>query len=133
MAPGIHVVICDTRAKRELAGSEYGIRRAQCEEGALILGAAIPHVTALRDLSLAQFTAHMSDLDPIVAKRCRFIVEENARVIAMADALPAGDRGRIRLLTAASFAGARDLYEIVVPEMEAMMDAPPSTRGAHHA
>jgi len=123
MAPGIHVVICDTRAKRALASSQYGIRRAQCEEGALILSAAIPHVTALRDLSLAQFMAHTSDLDPIVAMRCRFIVEENARVLALADALPAGDRARIRMLTAASFAGARDLYAIVVPEMEAMMAA----------
>ena len=87
IAPGIHVVICDTRAERALAASQYGLRRAQCEEGALILGAAIPHVSTLRDLSLGQFNAHVSDLDPVVAKRCRFIVEENARVLAMADAL----------------------------------------------
>ena len=121
IAPDIHVVICDTQAARALAASQYGLRRAQCEEGALILGASIPHVSTLRDLSLGQFNAHVSDLDPVVAKRCRFIVEENARVLAMADALTAGDRARIRSLTAASFAGARDLYEIVVPEMEAMM------------
>jgi galactokinase len=123
IAPGIHVVICDTRAKRALAASQYGIRRAQCEEGALILGAAIPYVNSLRDLNLAQFDAHVADLDPIVAKRCRFIVEENVRVLAMADALAAGDRVRIQALTASSYVGARDLYEIVVPEMVTMMDA----------
>jgi galactokinase len=44
-------------------------------------------------------------------------------VLALAAALPGGKRDSIRALCAASFAGARDLYEIVVPEMEAMMDA----------
>jgi galactokinase len=34
LADGIQIVICDTKAKRELAGSEYGKCRAQCEEGA---------------------------------------------------------------------------------------------------
>jgi galactokinase len=123
IAPSIHVVICDTRAKRALATSQYGVRRAQCEEGALILGATIPHVNALRDVTLSQFNAHAADLDPVVAKRCRFIIEENERVLALAGALPAGKRDRIRSLCAASFAGARDLYEIVVPEMEVMMEA----------
>jgi galactokinase len=121
IAPGIHIVICDTRAKRSLASSEYGVRRAQCEEGALILGATLPHVTALRDVTLAQFNAHAGDLDPVVAKRCRFVIEENDRVHALAAALTGNKRARIAALCAASFAGARDLYEIVVPEMEAML------------
>jgi galactokinase len=123
IAPSIHVVICDTRAKRALASSQYGVRRTQCEEGALILGATIPHVSALRDVTLSQFNAHAADLDPVVTKRCRFIIEENERVLALSAALPAGKREHIRSLCAASFAGARDLYEIVVPEMEVMMDA----------
>jgi galactokinase len=121
--PSIQVVICDTRARRALASSQYGIRRAQCEEGALILGACLPHVRALRDVSLREFNSHTCDLDPVVAKRCRFIIEENERVLGLAAALPGGRRDRIRALCAGSFAGARDLYEIVVPEMEAMMAA----------
>jgi galactokinase len=123
IAPSIHVVVCDTRAKRALASSQYGVRRAQCEEGALILGATISYVSALRDLTISQFNAYAADLDPVVARRCRFIIEENERVLDLASALPAGKRDRIRSLCAASFAGARDLYEIVVPEMEAMMEA----------
>jgi galactokinase len=123
IAPSIHVVICDTRAKRALASSQYGQRRAQCEEGALILGACLPHVSALRDVTVREFNDHSCDLDPVVAKRCRFIIEENERVGALAAALTGGKRDRIRTLCAESFAGARDLYEIVVPEMEAMMAA----------
>jgi galactokinase len=132
---GVRVVICDTRAKRELAGSEYGERRAQCEEGARLLAGFYPGVTALRDftalrgVTAAQFAAHADDLPPVVARRCRFIIEENARVLALAQALPALDRGAIRELTYASYAGARDLYEIGSAEMAAMMGAMASAPG----
>jgi len=119
----IQVVICDTRAKRELTGSEYGDRRAQCEEGARLLARFYPGVIALRDVSLAQFEAHQADLPEPVARRCRFIIEENERVLRLAEALPRGDRAAIRAVTAASYAGARDLYEIASPEMEAMLEA----------
>jgi len=125
----IRVVVCDTQAKRELTGSEYGERRAQCEEGARLLGGFYPGVTALRDVTLAQFEPHEAALPPVVARRSRFIIEENERVLKLAEALPKDDRATIRELTAASYAGARDLYEIGSPEMAAMMDAMLSAPG----
>jgi galactokinase len=127
----IRVVICDTRSKRELAGSEYGERRAQCEEGARRLG-----VEALREVSAEQFAAREDELPPEVARRCRFIVEENDRVQRLARALPAGDRSAIREACAASFRGATELYEIVAPAMELMMTAmtaAPGVIGARQA
>jgi galactokinase len=128
--PGdMQVVICDTRAKRELTGSEYGERRAQCEEGTRLLACFYPGVTALRDVTLAQFEAHEADLTPVVARRCRFIIEENERVLRLADALPKRDRAAIDSLMAASYAGARDLYEIGSPEMAAMIKAMLSAPG----
>lgn len=87
IAPGIAVVICDTCAKRELTGSEYGARRAACEEGAQLLGAIYPEVVAMRDVKPAQLEAVAEKLPADVAKRCRFIVEENERVLQMAEAL----------------------------------------------
>lgn len=122
--PGnIRVVICDTQAKRELTGSEYGERRAQCEAGARRLAEFYPGVTHLRDVSLDQFLAHQSDLPEVVAKRCRFIIEENQRVLDLAAALSSADLTAIGSLTAASYAGARDLYEIGAPAMAAMIQA----------
>jgi galactokinase len=118
LPPGLQVVICDTRSKRELSGSEYGSRRAQCEQGAQLLG-----VASLRDVSIEQFDDSTVGLPDEVAQRCRFIIEENARVLGMADALPANDRTAIRQLTADSFHGACRLYEIGSPAMEAMMEA----------
>lgn len=128
---GLQVVICDTRSRRELAGSEYGQRRAQCEAGARQLG-----VKALREVSLDRFTRHEAELPPEVARRCRFIVEENDRVLRLAAALPAFDREAISQLTAASFRGACDLYEIGTPAMHSMfeaMQAGPGVVGARQA
>ncbi len=115
---GIQVVICDTRAARELSGSEYGVRRRQCEEGARLL-----EVAALRDLDPESFARSAPRLGPEVARRCRFIVEENVRVLRMAEALENDDRGAIARLTAESFEGASRLYEITIPAMHAMIRA----------
>ncbi|MCP4164540.1 MAG: galactokinase [Chloroflexi bacterium] len=119
----IQPVICDTKARRELTGSEYDERRAQCEEGVRILQQFYPDVAALRDVTMAQFKAHEAELPAVVARRCRFIIEENQRVLDLAEVLPSGDYDRLRALTDASYLGARDLYEIGAPAMEAMMQA----------
>lgn len=129
LPPDIRVVICDTRAKRELTGSEYPERRAACEQGAALLAARLSGVTHLRDVTLSQFEAFEEILPAVVAKRCRFILEENARVLALSHALPLGDRAAIRQLSQSSFVGAGKLYEIVTPEMEAMMAAMLSAPG----
>ena len=118
LAEGIQVVICDTRSKRELAGSEYGKRRADCERGAELLG-----VKALREITLEQFAEKEASLPPVVARRCRFIIEESERVLKLAEALTVGDRAAIGQLTADSFRGASELYEISAPAMHTMMDA----------
>jgi galactokinase len=120
---GMQVVVCDTQAKRELTGFEYAERRAQCEMGVRVLAGSYPEVTALRDVTLDQFEQHADNLPEPVAKRCRFIIEENARVLQLAKALPDGDGDAIGDLMSASYAGARDLYEIGSPEMAAMMEA----------
>ena len=132
----VAIVICNTKAHRELTGSEYGERRAQCEEGVELLSRFYPEVKALRDVSLPQFEAHESDLPPVVARRCRFVIEENQRVLALTEVLPTGDRATMRELMTTSYVGARDLYEIGSTEMEAMMHAmlgAPGVIGARQA
>jgi galactokinase len=126
-------MICDTRSKRELTGSEYPERRAQCEEGARILSGFYPQVNSLRDVTLEQLHAHKADLDPVVYNRCLFIIEENQRVLDLAAALARGDHDQAGRLAVDSFEGARDLYEIVSSEMQAMFDAISSAPGSYGA
>jgi galactokinase len=123
ISPDIQVVICDTNAERKLVGSEYDTRRSQCEQGVRLLGQWLPGISALRDLSLEQFKQHENKLPDVVARRCRFVIEENQRVLAIAEALPGGERQRLAQIMSDSWIGARDLYEISAPSMEAMMEA----------
>ena len=123
IAGDLQVVICDTQAKRELAGSEYAQRRSQCEQGVQLLRQFYPEITSLRDVSLERFKAYETDLPEVVARRCRFVIEENQRVLDLAEVLPTGDPDRLADLTSASYVGARDLYEIGAPAMESMMKA----------
>jgi galactokinase len=125
LADDIKVVICDTRSRRALAGSEYGKRRADCEQGARVMG-----IQSLRDCSLEQLDSYRDALPELSVCRCRFIIEENARVLRLAQALPAGRRETIASLCADSFRGARELYEIAVPAMVTMMDAMLAAPGA---
>lgn len=131
IAQGIHIVICNTMSPRRLSGGEYSQRRAECEQGASLLG-----VKALRELSPLDLAARRNELNDTVARRCEFIVAESARVELLAQALSTDDRQSIASLCASSFAGARDLYEIVSPAMETMMQcmlAAPGILGARQA
>jgi len=130
IAPGVQVMICDTRAERALTGSEYPERRAQCEQGAGVLSSFYPEIKTLRDATLEQLRIHKTDLDPVVYKRCHFIIEENQRVLDVAKALTAGHQTEAGHLMNQSFVGARDLYEIVSEEMIAMQEAIMSAPGA---
>ena len=128
--PSLHVVICNTRAKRNLVGTEYDERRAQCEEGVRLLQRFYPEITALRDVTPAMFEGQRRALPALIARRCQFIIEENQRVLDLAQALPEGRPEPLHALFAASYSGARDLYEIGAPAMSAMMQAMSTAPGA---
>jgi galactokinase len=121
--PDLHVVICNTRAERNLVGSEYDERRAQCEEGVRLLQQYYPQITALRDVTPAMFSKQRGALPELIAKRCQFIIEENQRVLDLAPILPEGHPDTLQEMFTASYIGARDLYEIGAPSMAAMMEA----------
>ena len=123
IAGDLQVVVCDTRAQRALTGSEYPERRAQCEQGARLLSQFYPEIKTLRDASLEQLDAQKNDMPEVVARRCRFIIQENQRVLDMAEALAEPDYDQIGRLAGESFAGARDLYQISCTEMDKMFEA----------
>ena len=48
---GIAIVVADTGVRRQLATSEYNVRRSQCERAVQLLSADLPGIRALRDVS----------------------------------------------------------------------------------
>ncbi|MGC9359422.1 MAG: galactokinase [Anaerolineae bacterium] len=115
---GCQIVICNTNKPRELVGSAYNERRAECETGARRLGAA-----SLRDVTPAQLAQHAAALDPTILKRCRHVVTENQRALETVEALRQGDLARAGALMNASHVSLRDDYEVSCPELDAMVEA----------
>ncbi|MBB3323192.1 MULTISPECIES: galactokinase [Atlantibacter] len=117
MPEGVAVVIINSNFKRTLVGSEYNTRREQCETGARFFTQK-----ALRDVKLEQFNAVANELDPVVAKRVRHVLTENARTVEAADALARGDLKRMGVLMAESHASMRDDFEITVPQIDTLVE-----------
>jgi len=120
---GVAVVIMDTKKQRGLADSAYNTRRAECEEGARLLRAHLPQVTALRDVSPDELARHAADLPDNVRKRCRHVVGENQRVLDGIEALGRGDAVTFGELMDASHVSLRDDYEVSCAELDAMVEA----------
>ena len=92
----VKFVICNTMVKHQNSGGEYNRRRAECEEGVLILSAFYPGIHALRDVTPEQLAAHADVLPPVIYKRCLHVVEENARVLETVESFRSGDLARRR-------------------------------------
>ncbi|WP_342755089.1 galactokinase [Pantoea sp. MBD-2R] len=124
MPEDIAVVIINSNFRRSLVGSEYNTRRQQCEAGARFFDK-----TSLRDVDLQQFAAREQELDPLVAKRVRHVLTENARTLEAASALAKGDLARMAVLMAESHASMRDDFEITVPPIDTLVEIIKATLG----
>lgn len=116
------VVIMNTRVRRELTGSEYNERRAQCEEGVRLLAENISGVTALRDVTVADFELYAMGLPTLVRDRCRHVVYENMRVESLVQTLMDRDSSLMGELLKASHEDLRELYGVSCPELDAMVN-----------
>ncbi len=113
MPADMAVLIVHSGIRHSNADSGYNDRRRECVEAAAALG-----VASLRDLDRQQLSEQAAALDPMLLRRARHVVTENARVIEAAEALEAGDLPRLGVLLAASHDSMRDDYEITVPPID---------------
>ncbi len=121
---GLGVLVVDSAVSRDLSASAYNERRAQCEQAAADLG-----VGSLRDATLEALEARWSSMDDVVRRRARHVVTENARVLEMADALRAGDRGPLGALLTGSHESLRVDFEVSTPELDQLVASALATPG----
>jgi len=127
------VLICDTRVKHQLSTSGYNARRAQCNSACQLLREVQPQIRSLRDVTLADFEKLSALLPDVERRRCRHVVTENARTLAAAKALAAGDLPRVGQLMKASHASLRDDYEVSCVELDVAVEAASAEPGVHGA
>jgi galactokinase len=66
---------------------------------------------------------------PVLERRARHVVAENARVLAAVAALDANDSAALGPLLTASHESLRDLFEVSSPELDALVDTALATPG----
>jgi galactokinase len=115
---GLELLVVDTRVHHELGSSAYGERRRACIDAAATLG-----VDALRDVDPAALDDALGCLSGEVARRrVRHVVSENARVLAVARLLGAGDIRGVGPVLTATHRSLRDDFEVSCAELDLAVD-----------
>jgi galactokinase len=125
----VRIVLCDTHVKHNLAGSEYNVRRSQCEKGVAILNSHYPNVASLRDADLDMLQAHKTEMDDIVYSRCAYVISENQRVLTACNALSSYDLEAFGNAMNHSHYGLRDEYEVSCQELDILQSAAEKVSG----
>jgi galactokinase len=121
----LRLLIADSGVRRRLAAGAYGDRRAECAEALRLAreeGVAPPDARALRDLGAGELPALERALPPVLARRARHVIRENARVDATASALRAGDAAAAGALLCEGMRSLRDDFEVSVRELDALCE-----------
>jgi galactokinase len=125
----LNIVLCETESKRSLASSEYNVRRQQCETGVGILRKHTKSIRSLRDVSEEMLAEHRKEMDEVIYRRCLYVVEENARVLAACRDLQRNDFRSFGQRMYQSHAGLRKGYEVSSPDLDFLVDAATSITG----
>lgn len=115
---GYRVVLLDTKVKHSLASSEYNVRRAQCEAGVSVVKKHAAGVESLRDVTIDMLDTYKNEMEPIVYRRCSFVINENQRVLDACAALEKGDYETMGRMMFGSHEGLSKMYEVSCPELD---------------
>ncbi len=109
----LEIVVMDTKVSHRLVDGGYAARRDACEQGASQMG-----VSSLRDLEVSDLAKAEAVLDPLVFRRVRHVVTENARVLETVELLKSDGPKSIGNLMYASHESMRDDFEISIEELD---------------
>ena len=113
----LEIVVMDSRVSHRLVDGGYAARRAACEQGASQLG-----VSSLRGLRVEDLDRASQILDPLVFKRVRHIITENARVLRTVEILKTTGPLQIGSELYASHESMRDDFEISIAELDTAVE-----------
>jgi galactokinase len=113
LSDGWRLATLDSGEPRTLAASGYNERREECARACELLG-----IESLREADANS----LDPLPPVLARRVRHVLGENARVEVATAALRSGELERVGSLLDAAHASLRDLYECSTPLVEAAVE-----------
>lgn len=119
---GYKLLLLNTNVHHRLSSSEYNNRRQQCEQGVAWVREQVPAVQALRDVTADMLDRHVKDKDKRIYQRCRYVVEENERLIKACRDLRNGDIHSLGKRMFETHEGLRKQFEVSSPELDFLVD-----------
>ncbi|MCW5912374.1 MAG: galactokinase [Cyclobacteriaceae bacterium] len=123
------LLLCDTNVKHALSSSEYNTRRNECQQGVAVIAQKYPEVKSLRDLTAAMLPEFKDELPGVIYNRCRFVVEENNRVVEAGKDLKRGDLVAFGKKMFAAHEGLSKLYEVSCEELDFLVELAKESNG----
>ena len=120
---GVKILLLNTNVKHSLSSSEYNTRREQCEQGVERIRRVYPEVLSLRDVTPEMLETILQAEDPLVYKRCKYVVSENQRLLAACEDLKQGRLAELGKKMFATHAGLSLDYEVSCRELDFLVDA----------
>ena len=121
---GYRLVLVDSVVKHELASSAYNDRRKSCENVVAALQKKYPEKTieTLRDADWDMLNAVKDEVSEEDMKRATFVLGEKDRVLAVCDALNAGDYETMGKKMYETHHGLSKEYEVSCEELDYLND-----------
>jgi galactokinase len=119
---GIKIVLFNTNVEHSLASSEYNTRRQQCEAGVALIKKHHPEVTSLREATMDMLHRFVEPADPLIYKRCKYVVEEKERLLAGVEDLKRGDIQALGQKMFRTHDGLSKEYEVSCKELDFLVD-----------
>jgi len=121
---GYKLVLLNSCVKHELAGSPYNDRRNSCERVVKAIAARHPEAIfeTLRDCTWEQLEEVRSEVGEEDYKRAHFVLGEKDRVLAVCEALNAGDYETVGKKMYETHEGLSKEYEVSCEELDFLND-----------
>lgn len=117
----VGIVLCNSGVERFAAKDRYNVHRAQCD--AAVYQLKKYGVRSLREATQRDIATYEEDLGDAVARRARYIVAENERVLRACAALQAGDIVEVGRLMSETHEGLRRDFQVSCREIDILVDA----------
>jgi galactokinase len=118
---GYHIVLLNTNVKHSLASTAYNKRRQECAEGVSLIKKHHHEIVSLRDVTVQLLDQYVKD--PVIYKRCRFVVEENERVHKAVEEMKRGNITGLGQQMYGSHDGLSRDYEVSCAELDWLVSA----------
>lgn len=121
---GYKLMLVNSCVKHELVGSPYNDRRKSCENVVKHIAAKYPNekFETLRDCTWEQLEAVKAEVGEEDYNRARFVLGEKDRVLAVCDALEAGDYETVGKKMYETHEGLSKDYEVSCEELDFLND-----------